>query len=87
MYNSNLMLGSSTAVEQVIRDELTEENQKKDLKLTYKCPSQWMVEGTAKTSNYSEYEESLLVVDPETCEPAPEVAKIGVFGEMIIESE
>jgi len=53
----------------VVRDELSPENQKHDLMITFTCPGEWNIEGSLTTTVYSEKDRDLMVVDPETCVP------------------
>jgi len=56
-----LILGSSTSIDGVIRQEETTENQLNDLKLTYICPSQWLIEGSVgNATSYDPVEHQIM---------------------------
>ena len=70
------MLGPTSKIEEVVRDEVLEQNQHNDLRLTLICPSQWVVEGSLSASAYSKEQEAMLETDPLTCEPVAQHATV-----------
>ena len=68
-YSPNLILGSSTSVDPVIRSEETAANQRNDLRITFVCPGYWRVEGVENPTFYTKEEQALLETDPMTCQP------------------
>ena len=75
MYDKNLILGSSTTVEPIIRREDTLKNQMHSMRLIYKCESEyisnWMIEGSDVHLSYNESERNVLKTNNSTCQEVP----------------
>ena len=67
-FYQNIVLGSSTTNEPIVREGVKPSNQRHDILLTYTCPGMWIVNESEEPTIIPSNEEKYMLVDPQTCE-------------------